>query len=197
MNQPDPHDNSAEHEYDGIIEQNNPMPSWWIYLFYASIIFACIYMAYYGGKESVLKHSYPHLGANAWSLNKLMIDNVASNSSALSLGNMSADSLENYLGQNGAILKGKKLFEQNCVACHGQNGEGIIAPNLTDAHWLHGGSPQDILKTIQEGVPEKGMIAWKSVLGNKSTIELTAYIDSIRNTNSPSARGPEGELWKP
>ncbi len=54
------------------------------------------------------------------------------------------------------IAGGEKVFTQNCAACHGKAGEGVVGPNLTDDYWLHGGSIKDVFKTVKYGWPEKG-----------------------------------------
>ncbi len=53
-----------------------------------------------------------------------------------------------------------------CAACHGQRGEGIIGPNLTDNHWIYGGKPADLIKAAIEGFPAKGMPAWGAIIGH-------------------------------
>ena len=55
-------------------------------------------------------------------------------------------------------------------------GQSVVGPNLTDKYWIHGGSPADIVKVLTNGVPDKGMVAWKTILGRKKIKEVTAYI---------------------
>lgn len=88
--------------------------------------------------------------------------------------------------------QGKVLYESNCKVCHGINGAGSIAPNLTDGYWLHGGKTIDIIRSINEGIPAKGMRSWKSDLTKSQIIALTSYILSIQNTDPPDAKGPQG-----
>lgn len=77
------------------------------------------------------------------------------------------------------IPKGKLLFISNCAACHGQEGQGGIGPDLTDDIWLHGGGKSAIAKTIIYGIPEKGMISWRTVLTPREVGELVAFISSL------------------
>ena len=90
------------------------------------------------------------------------------------------------------LASGKEVFVKNCVACHGSKGEGLVGPNLTDPYWIHGGTLSDIHTVITEGVVEKGMIAWKTMLKKKEIEDVTAYIWSIRNNNE-KGKAPEGD----
>ena len=67
------------------------------------------------------------------------------------------------------VASGKALFTQNCVACHGPEGQGAaVGPNLSDTYWLHGGSIQDVFKSIKYGWPDKGMRSWQEDAGLKA-----------------------------
>jgi cytochrome c oxidase cbb3-type subunit 3 len=90
------------------------------------------------------------------------------------------------------VAAGRKVYEQFCVVCHSQQGEGNVGPNLTDPYWIHGGRPLDIHRTITEGVPEKGMVAWGNQLGPLRVQDVTAYVISIKNTNV-AGKAPQGE----
>ncbi len=89
--------------------------------------------------------------------------------------------------------EGVKLFKAGCVVCHGMKGEGGIGPNLTDDYWLHGSQPSEIAKTIINGVPEKGMISWKSQMKPAEVGALIAYIISIKGSNPENAKAPQGK----
>jgi cytochrome c oxidase cbb3-type subunit 3 len=106
------------------------------------------------------------------------------------------------LDSNSLILKtandpenayiGRIHYMYFCTPCHGQKGGGLIGPNLTDDYWLHGGQSADIARTIINGVPPRGMISWKYQLSPKEVGELVAYINSIRGSNPPNAKVPQG-----
>jgi cytochrome c oxidase cbb3-type subunit 3 len=91
------------------------------------------------------------------------------------------------------VSSGKEIFIAKCVACHGQAGEGGVGPNLTDEYWLHGGSINDIFKTVKYGVPEKGMIAWQATLKPNEIQSVSNYILSIQGSNPANAKAPQGE----
>jgi mono/diheme cytochrome c family protein len=77
-----------------------------------------------------------------------------------------------------AVNAGEGVFTQFCVACHGPNLQGGIGPNLLDDEWIHGGTAADIMRTITNGVPEKGMVAWGPVLGTEGVSNVAAYVIS-------------------
>jgi mono/diheme cytochrome c family protein len=95
--------------------------------------------------------------------------------------------------QQDTIAMGEAIFQSICFACHGKGGGGGIGPNLTDDYWLHGNSTKDILLTIKNGVPEKGMKSWKYDFGPADIGKLVAYIRSIKGTQPANAKAPQGK----
>ena len=93
------------------------------------------------------------------------------------------------------IQAGQQMFEANCVACHLKGGAGNVGPNLTDDYWLHGGSMNDIFKTIKNGYPDKGMQLWSSKFNPKEISQLAGYIRSLKGTNPPGAKVAQGEFY--
>lgn len=93
------------------------------------------------------------------------------------------------------IAMGKPIFEQYCAVCHGKKGEGGVGPNFTDEYWLHGGAAEDMLNVIKYGVPEKGMISWKSMLSPSETGKVVCYIRSLKGTKPKNAKEPQGERY--
>ena len=175
-----------DHEYDGIKELDNPLPGWWLATFYITIVFAVVYFIYYefaGG---------PTLDQELSSdLNK--IESVQQKA----VETMGTKSEENYIAllDNKEVLEqGKAEFLTKCIACHGAQGQGIIGPNLTDEYWIHGdGDISSILQTINEGVVEKGMPPWKGVIAPELMENVAVYVFSIRGSNPPGAKPPQGE----
>ncbi len=95
-----------------------------------------------------------------------------------------------------ALANGKQLYGANCAACHGALGEGnAIGPNIVDDFWLHGGSENDIFKSIHTGIPTKGMQAWKDLMTEKQLQDVYSFVMSIQGTNPPNARDPQGEKY--
>ncbi|WP_432713393.1 cbb3-type cytochrome c oxidase N-terminal domain-containing protein [Pedobacter sp.] len=181
-----------EHEFDGIAELDNPTPGWFMVLFYGSIIFAVVYMFNY----EVLGWG-PH---QEQEYETELLDAVAAKEAFLAKpGNAKNAVNENNIVQSNdaaVISSGAGLFVNRCTPCHGEQGQGIVGPNLTDEFWLHGGGVADVFKTIKYGVPEKGMIAWEKSLSATQIADLTNYILSLQGTNPPGAKAPEGDKQK-
>ena len=76
-----------------------------------------------------------------------------------------------------------------------EDGGGNIGPNLTDNHWIHGGSPLTIHDTIRNGVPSASMPAWGAILGPNAVQQVAAYVVTLRNTDVPDGKAPQGEVW--
>jgi cytochrome c oxidase cbb3-type subunit 3 len=82
------------------------------------------------------------------------------------------------------------------VSCHREDAGGNIGPNLTDEYWLHGGSMNDIIKVVADGVPENGMISWKPLLKKNQIIAVSNYIKSLKGTNPENPKDPQGDVWE-
>jgi cytochrome c oxidase cbb3-type subunit III len=179
-------DGKVVHVYDGIEEQDNHLPNWWLYTLYGACVFALGYWIYYqgyGGGLSPLQ-AYQHEKAAA---------KRAEAAQLMALGDLSDAQLVE-MSKNPAIVKqGAEIYATTCFACHLANGGGQIGPNLTDDFWLHGGAPTQILKTVRDGVPDKGMLAWKQQLGEEKVRAVTAYVLTIVGTNVPGGKAPQGE----
>ncbi len=100
--------------------------------------------------------------------------------------------------KNPAVLEmGRARFTRTCAPCHGERAQGLIGPNLTDDHWIHGGTVQQIFQTVAKGWPAKGMPPWGRALKPEELAALVSYIRSIQGSNPPNARPPEGEVAVP
>lgn len=176
-----------DHDFDGIKELDNKIPPWWNALFYGAIIFGIIYMIDYHviGDGNVQEREYQE-------------EMQAANQKLEALtksGAVITEETVTALTDAASLASGKKIFVKNCVACHGQNGEGLVGPNLTDEYWIHGGGIKNVFHTISNGVPSKGMISWKSQLSPNQIQEVGSYVLSLKGTNPPNQKGPQGEKW--
>ena len=181
-----------DHEYDGIMELDNKLPPWWLYMFYFTIIFGVVYLGYYqfSGDRTQLDE-YKAEMALAEEQKAAFLASAANNID---------ESNVVLLADAGSLSNGKEKFETLCVACHGKSGGSTqtppgVGPNLTDEYWIHGGGVKNIFKTIKYGVPAKGMIAWESQLSPKQMQEVASYIMSLEGTNPENAKDPQGEIW--
>jgi cytochrome c oxidase cbb3-type subunit 3 len=178
----DPIQGDIVHEYDGIEEADNALPKWWLATFFGAIAFGIVYWL---AGESF--HTMPTL-ADAYS------EEMAARLGAG--GEMTDEALATLSEDDATVALGRRTFEANCVACHGDHAQGNIGPNLTDDHWIHGGAPTSIYGTVRDGVSTRGMPTWGPVLGDHGVQSVVAYVLSIRNTNVPG-RPPEGDPWTP
>ncbi len=176
-----------DHDFDGIKELDNKIPPWWNALFYGAIIFGIIYMIDYHviGDGNVQEREYQEEMQAA----NLKMEALTKSGAVITEKTVTA------LTDAGALASGKKIFIKNCAACHGQHGEGLVGPNFTDDYWINGGGIKNIYHTISEGVPAKGMISWKSQLSPNQIQEVGSYILSLKGTNPPNQKGPEGAKW--
>jgi cytochrome c oxidase cbb3-type subunit 3 len=101
------------------------------------------------------------------------------------------------LSDQASINSGKEIFVKNCAVCHTEKGGGLVGPNLTDDYWINGGGIKNIFTTIKNGVPAKGMISWNAQLNPKQIHEVASYILTLRGSNPPNPKAPEGVLYVP
>lgn len=175
-----------EHQYDGIEELDNPTPPWFMSLFYGTIAIGVVYLLVYHvfNDGNIMVQEYEQEIAIAEKQRAVYIAKVA--------GSINENTVT-VLKEQDALDAGKTVFTQFCAACHGQNAEGMIGPNLTDEYWLHGGSIKAVFHTITEGVPEKGMVAWKNQLNPLQIQQVSSYILSLQGSKPANAKEPQGE----
>lgn len=178
-----------DHEYDGIRELDNRLPPWWLYGFYVTIIFAVIYLYRFH-----VAHSAP-LSAEEFSISMKKAEEQKEAYLKKAANSVDENTVKLLTDQKD-LDAGKAIFTTICKTCHGDNGQGIVGPNLTDDYWLHGGSINNVFRTIKYGVPEKGMKSWKDDYSPMQIAQLASYIKSLHGTNPPNAKAPQGELYK-
>jgi cytochrome c oxidase cbb3-type subunit 3 len=179
------------HNYDGIREYDNPMPGWWLGIFWASVVFAPIYML--GVHVFGFIDTYEEdLAQGQAELQEIRSAHEAANPTFLA----DEGTLAAYVGDEVHVEAGARLFATNCAACHGNAGQGLIGPNLTDRYWIHGSRNADLFGVITNGVIEKGMTPWGSILSPEQRAQLVAFIRSIEGTEPDGAREPQGELFE-
>lgn len=179
-----------DHEYDGIRELDNNLPPWWLWMFYATIIYAFVYLIYY----HVLPYGESQEEEYLSELRAAEMEKEAYMATAKDL--IDENSVE-YLGDLADIKAGKAIYDANCMACHAPDGGGGVGPNLTDEYWLHGGGIKDIFRVVKYGVPTKGMIAWESQLSPLQMAQVSSYIKDLVGTVPAAPKDPQGELWRP
>lgn len=181
-----PHDRADEtqtpppvHVYDGIEEQDNRLPNWWLGILYGTVLFAFGYWFVY---------EVAHARPNPWEIYRAQAAEAARRAAAAPLSDQAIVAMTS---DRGVLEDAGKLFVQMCAPCHGANGQGQVGPNLTDRFWLHGSAPTAIHKSITGGFPDKGMPPWGQMLGATRIRSLAAYVVSLKGKNLPG-KEPQG-----
>lgn len=172
------------HEYDGIQELDNPLPKWWLFTFYITIVFSVFYVPYY------------HFMGGQNPLDEYLSDLAKVEAIKKSAPAPEEDSQKLIVALSDEQIKSKGLavYVSKCAACHGDKGQGVIGPNLTDKFWLHGdGTAKAISKVVSEGVPAKGMPPWGPVLTPDELTQVTVFVASLKGTNPANPKAPQGE----
>src|SRR5690606_609841 len=177
-----------DHNYDGIQELDNTLPPWWKYGFYASIIFAIIYMVRFEllGADNQIVELEKEVAAAT-----IAIEEYKKTAKDL----IDAETVV-QLTEAADLKAGETVFSTMCVACHRNDGGGGIGPNLADEYWILGGGIKNIFNTISEGGRSgKGMVAWKQSLKPSEIQQVASYVMSLSGTNPVDGKAPEGDLW--
>ena len=189
MRVPKNSDNTTGHVWDeDLTELNNPLPRWWLWMFWATIIFSLIYMVLYPGLgryegvlgwtqegqyEQEVEVAMETFEARFAELAELPLDELATDEQALRIG--------------------RNLYAHHCSTCHGTDARGFTGyPNLTDNVWQWGGSPQAILHSIQQG-RQAAMPGWQNALGEVGVTEVVVYMQQINNQRADAAMASRGE----
>lgn len=179
-------DDKKFHEYDGIIEHDNPLPTWWLWTFFLTIIFSFIYYIHYTFTPGITLND---------ELNSAMVELEKTQATAAAVAPMETEeSLKEIFEKPEMLAMGAVQFTAKCLACHGAEMQGLIGPDLTDKFWIHGqGTRVDIVKVIREGIPDKGMPPWGPVMKRDEIYAVTAYILSKRGSQPAGSKGPQGD----
>ncbi len=178
-----------DHNYDGIKELDNELPPWWVWMFYATIVFAVVYLVRFEVYNDYNQYTeYDQEVAEA----KIAIEAYKKTAKGL----VDANTVE-VLTDASDLNAGKAVYETNCVACHMADGGGGIGPNLTDEQWILGGGIKNIYNTISEGGRDgKGMVAWKQNLKPLEIAQVSSYILSeIQGKTPANPKAAEGDIW--
>jgi len=188
------------HAWDGDIQEfNNPLPTWWLWGFYATVVFAVVYWFFYpawpvgdtytkGGLNSITYKVDGKEVTTHWNTRALLMKDLQEGDEALKqrkyMKELMATSYEDIVADPKMIQftrsVGKILFEDNCAACHGMGGAGVtgLFPNLVDDDWLWGGSLNAIQTTIESG--RSGyMPGFKKTFTDSQMDDLVEYVMSL------------------
>jgi cytochrome c oxidase cbb3-type subunit 3 len=181
------------HQWDGdLAEYNNPLPRWWSWLFYLTIVFSVVYLVL-----------YPGLGRWRGTLGWSQVGQLAEEQQAAEkqfgplYRKFAAIEVEALAKMPEALAIGQKLFLNNCAQCHASDGGGSRGfPNLTDRDWQWGGGAAGIQASILDG--RTGLMPpWGEALGEQGAKDVTHYVLSLSGSTSDSLRRHRGEaLYK-
>src|SRR5690554_5134477 len=182
-----------DHEFDGIVEINNPLPRWWMILYWVTIVWGFLYLALYPGLGNFAGLlGWSSSNQDVRSLEESQQATIAAREAGLIVeydrqvdqadekfgpvfARLSERSIEELSQDEEAVKIGQRLFIQNCAQCHGSNamgGKGF--PDLTDNDWLYGGSPAAIKHSIMEG--RNGIMPAQSQFNDQQITELATYV---------------------
>ncbi|NJM49711.1 MAG: cytochrome-c oxidase, cbb3-type subunit III [Sphingomonadales bacterium] len=191
------------HEWDGIEELDTPMPRWWLYTLYLTIIWALAYVIMYPAWPLLNSATEGMLG---WtSRGQLAAEMKAADVKRAPLINsLAAIPVEQLLADQklyqGAVAGGAAAFKVHCVQCHGSGAMGSAGyPNLNDDDWLWGGDMASIHYTLTHGIrnpdhPETRVSAMPAFDGILSPVEISqvvAHVQSFSGKAKPNAKGKE------
>ena len=178
-----------DHNYDGIRELDNKLPPWWLYSFYASIIFAAFYLARFH-----IFDDYTQVEEFQSEVAQAEIDIARYKETAKDLVTIETVTL---MEEPSDLEAGKQIYLNNCVACHKADGGGGIGPNLTDEHWILGGGVKNVYRTLIEGGrPGKGMVSWKNDFKPSELQQVASYVLTLQGTTPAEPKDPQGEIWQ-
>lgn len=178
----------SSHNYDGIQEYDNPTPGWWNWLFIGSIVFAPLYIFWFHSPvvDRDLAAQY-EAEKNA---------NLVLMFGELGDLELTQANMLKYMNQDKWVNFGKNTFQTHCKQCHGANGEGVTAPNLTDEYYLHVKQLDDIAKVVRDGAKNGAMPPWKKLHVNE-ILFVSCYVASLRGEDLDSTRKAEGNEIPP
>lgn len=177
------------HSWDeDLVEYNNPLPRWWIWLFYITIVFSLGYLVLYPGLGTFG-------GSYQWTSKKQYEEEVAKAEaqSAPMYEKYAKTELKQLATDPAALAIGQKLFLNNCAQCHSSDARGGKGyPNLSDMHWIWGGTPETIKESISNG-RKAVMPPWGAVLGDEGVKDMAHYVLSLNGRTFDSLRAARGK----
>ncbi len=169
-------------------EYNNPLPRWWLWVFYITVAFAVLYLALYPGLGNMA-------GIKGWTqANQYEAEKAAVEAKAAEWYAPFATMTVAQLAADGkAMSTARNLFQNNCAQCHGSDGGGARGfPNLTDANWQWGGDADTVVATITNG-RIAAMPAWGPQLGADGVRQVVAYVQTLSGGQADPALAAAGK----
>jgi cytochrome c oxidase cbb3-type subunit III len=203
------------HAWDGDLQEyNNPLPKWWVWTFYATCVFALVYWVLYpawpvgkgfttGLKEITYKTSSGKEVTTHWNTRAMLAEDIQTGEEGVKqreyLEKITSSSYEEILSDPDKMAfvrsMGKVSFADNCAACHGTGGNGVVGlfPNLVDDAWLWGGDINDIYNTISHG-HHGYMPSFAETFDDKQASDVAAYVLSLSGIEGDEASIKRGDV---
>jgi cytochrome c oxidase cbb3-type subunit 3 len=169
-------------------EYNNPLPKWWLWLFYLTVAFGLVYLALYPGLGNLA-------GVKGWSqASQYQQERAAIEAKAAAyMAPFASMTVAQLAGDPKAMATAHNIFQNSCAQCHGSDGGGARGfPNLSDANWQWGGEPDTVVQTISAG-RVAAMPAWGTVLGPDGVVEVVAYVQTLSGGQADTAQATAGK----
>lgn len=194
------------HEWDGIREYDKPMPRWWLYTFYATIVWAIGYTIAFPAWPMAITATPGVLKFSTRGVLTQELANAEAANAVIDAELASADLAkvpETPELQQYAISKGAAVFRTWCAQCHGSGAQGAVGfPNLLDDDWLWGGSIEDIHATITHGIRNETdadarysqMPAFGEILSGEEISDVVNYVMSLSGEPADAARVEAGSV---
>ncbi len=176
------------HSWDGLQEFNNPLPRWWLWMFYLTIVFGLAYLVIFPGLGN-----WKAMGdwSSAGQYDK-EIEKANAEYGPI-FAKFAATPIPALAKDEDAVKAGERLFSSYCSQCHGSDARGTIGfPNLADSDWLYGGSPEAIKTSILKG--RNGVMpAFGAALGEDGVENVAAYVQSLSGRPVDAAKAEAGK----
>ena len=170
-------------------EYNNPLPKWWLWLFYITIAFGLLYLAFFPGLGNFA-------GIGGWTqAGQYEQERAAVEARAAALlAPLAALPVAELVNNEQAMSTAHNLFQQNCAQCHGSDGGGAVGfPNLRDADWQWGSDADSVVATIAGG-RVAAMPPWAAVIGEPGVDEVVAYVQTLGGQQADATKAAAGQV---
>ena len=159
------------HDYDGIKEYDNPMPGWWLWLFYATIAWSVFYIAALGigwidDYDAQLERGKERIAEKQMAAAEDAVE-------------VDEDGLAELLDDDDALAEGEQVYADLCASCHGASGEGGVGSAFDDDTWIHGDDLVTHFEIIRDGLAADGMPAHDGQLSDDEIASVLAYIHNF------------------
>jgi cytochrome c oxidase cbb3-type subunit III len=170
-------------------EYNNPLPKWWLWLFYITVVFGLLYLAFYPGLGNFA-------GIGGWTqAGQYERERAAVEARAATLlAPLAALPVAELVNNEQAMSTAHNLFQQNCAQCHGSDGGGAMGfPNLRDADWQWGSDADSVVATIAGG-RVAAMPPWSAVIGEPGVEDVVAYVQTLGGQQADATKAAAGQV---